>query len=83
MGTTKIPEKYMHTCDGCGTKEETTNVSRPTIWSRLVLERDAHDFQGAAVADATVRRLLCSKCTDKVAVAMNAALIAAKDTDHA
>ena len=39
---------------------------------QLTLAQDAHDFQGAAVADGTIKRLLCESCTGLVGVAINA-----------
>lgn len=77
MSVTEIPKSYKYTCDLCGTVHVQENAnghytdSRPPYWSRLTLARDAHDFQGAPVADATVKRLLCPKCTTLVAEAIN------------
>ncbi len=74
MGTKKVPESYLHTCDGCGATQQHDRVSRPKYWSDLTLSRDAYDYQGCAVADGSVSRLLCDKCTEKVTSAINAAL---------
>lgn len=80
MGIQEIRKSYIYTCDACGKEHIQKNAkgyysdSRPPHWSRLVLNQDAHDFQGAAVADGTIKRLLCEDCTPKVAAAVNAAI---------
>lgn len=74
MGTQEIPAAYEHVCDGCRATLTAATKSRPAYWSTLTLARDQHDFQGAAVADGTVRRLLCDECSGEVIDAINAAL---------
>lgn len=74
MGTKQVPQSYIHSCDGCDVVQRSEHVSRPKHWSDLTLSQDAYDYQGCAVADATVRRLLCNACTEKVAAAINATL---------
>jgi len=74
MATREIPATYQHVCDGCGTTLVAASNSRPRHWSNLTLARDQYDFQGAAVADGTIRRLLCDKCSGEVIDAVNAAL---------
>lgn len=74
MGTREIPQSFEHKCDGCGKLETTKSKSRPPYWSNFTLAMDAYDFQGCAVADGSVHRLLCRDCTKAVADAMNAAI---------
>lgn len=74
MPVTEIPKAYKYVCDGCGAEEKRELFSRPKTWAELIVARDALDYQGAAVADGTVRRMLCEKCSDKVIAAINSAL---------
>jgi hypothetical protein len=85
MGIVNIPAKWLVKCDGCGFTVEQTFNNRPAKWMKLRLERDALDYQGAPVADASVERLLCEKCGAKVAEAINASVAKAKkeEEDHA
>lgn len=46
-------------------------MSKPIRVSRLTLAQDAHDYQGAAVADGTVKLLLCPRCTLAAIQAIN------------
>lgn len=74
MGVRKIPAAFEQKCDGCGKVEQTASDSRPAHWCDLIIAQDAYDFQGAAVADGTVRRLLCQECKTTVADAINTAI---------
>lgn len=74
MAMREIPASYEHKCDGCGKLQNTTSTSRPPHWCDLILAQDAYDFQGAAVADGTIRRLLCSECKDVASAAINSAI---------
>lgn len=74
MATTVVPQKYMHKCDRCGAVETNASSSRPTYWVDLIVAQDAYDFQGAAVADGTIKRLLCGECKTVVISAINAAV---------
>lgn len=71
MGTTVVPQKYMHRCDCCAKSEETASSSRPIHWAELIIAQDAYDYQGQAVADGTVKRLLCRECTAAATIAIN------------
>jgi len=81
MAIREIPKSYEYTCDGCQFVHIQENASghyfnsRPPHWASLTFARDAYDYQGAACADATVKRLLCAMCAGKVALAINAALV--------
>lgn len=80
MGILEIPKSFEYTCDACGEKHVQKNASGhytnscPPHWAQLMLVQDAYDYQGAAVADGTLKRLLCRKCTEIVSDAINAAL---------
>jgi hypothetical protein len=80
MAIREIPRSFEYTCDGCRTVHVQENASghytnsRPSHWAHLKIEQDAHDFQGQAVADASITRLLCPVCSAKVFAAVNAAL---------
>ena len=74
MGTQRVPAKYLHVCDGCAAEIGQESAGRPPHWSELTLAQDAYDFQGSAVADATIKRLLCRKCTALVSSAINQAI---------
>lgn len=74
MGVREIPKQYEHTCDGCRVVKVTNFSSRPTYWTGLNIIADAYDYQGAAVADASVKRLLCYDCTVSVHKAVNNAI---------
>lgn len=73
MGVRKIEAKarYEFTCGVCKTTAVEDSQSRPSTWGRLILERDAFDYQGNAVADGTIQRLLCPTCLDGCAKAIN------------
>jgi hypothetical protein len=72
MSIKEIPASFEYSCDNCGKTHVAQSKGRPSRWSELLLKRDAYDFQGAAVADASVTRLLCDACTEKVVAALNA-----------
>lgn len=74
MPVREIAASFEFVCDGCGKVKAKKNNSRPCYWTHLHIQRDAYDFQGAAVADASVKRLLCDKCSPLVFDAINAAL---------
>ena len=42
--------------------ESKNEKARPASWAWVVIEQDAFDYQGAAVADGTLRQLACSNC---------------------
>lgn len=73
MSMREIPVAYEFTCDGCGAKETHASKSRPAYWCDLTVAQDAYDYSGAAVADGTVKRSLCSDCRKVVVEAINAA----------
>lgn len=81
MGVEEVPRSFLYTCDGCGEKHEQKNAaghytdSRPPNWTRLKWQRDATDFQGAAVAYGSVERLLCLRCSEVIGDAINDALM--------
>lgn len=70
MGIETIPATRRHICDGCGKKGE---GSPPPDWANLHWGRNALDFQGCAVADASIQQLLCADCDKKAADAVNKA----------
>lgn len=73
MGVKEIPVMYEHSCDCCGKIERTPANFRPKYWSNLHISQDAYDFQGNAVADGSIRRLLCGECKDIIITAINTA----------
>ena len=81
MTIREIPKSFEYTCDGCGEVHVDHNASghytdsRPPHWANLVFARTAYDYQGSACADATIIRLLCEKCSDRVAKAINTSLV--------
>ncbi len=74
MAEKVIPEKYLYVCDGCGGQVEQSKRYRPKHWSELKILCDAYDYQGMAVADGSIHRLLCGQCSDKAAAAIRSAL---------
>lgn len=74
MSVRKIEASYEHVCDGCRAMERTASTSRPKYWADMHILQDAYDHQGCAVADGSVKRLLCADCTSAVAAAANAAI---------
>lgn len=79
MGITEIPRSFLYTCDGCGEEHKQENAgghyteSRPPFWSNLIMRRSAYD-SGMAVADASIIKLLCVRCSDRVEYAIKATL---------
>lgn len=74
MSIIEVAAKFRFACDGCGKTEEGPTRSRPKYWSDLHILRDAYDFQGCAVADGSVKLLLCLDCGEAAATVLNAAL---------
>ena len=64
MSVREIPATKEWCCDVC--KATVVAPSRPPYWANLHLQQDAHDYQGAAVADGSIKLLLCHKCRPKV-----------------
>lgn len=73
MSLREIPRSFEFICDGCGAKEAQASNTRPKGSSNLHIGRDAYDYQGMAVADASCKRLLCFDCSAKLEAAINAA----------
>lgn len=74
MGMKPIPETFLYTCDGCNLPVTQNHKGRPKYWSELNIIADCYDWQGSAVANGSVKRMLCEKCTDKATKAINEAL---------
>lgn len=64
MTSTKIPERWRHKCDSCGIVSEHELQHRPEHWCQLILKRAATDFQGNAVGENNINRLVCADCTN-------------------
>lgn len=77
MAIITIPQSYKYICDSCGKSHLQQNASghytdsRPPHWARLTIAQHAYDFQGAAVADGTISKLLCEYCTGLISEAIN------------
>lgn len=78
MAIRTIPASFEYGCDckGCDARhvqdhKATNDV--PVGWVRLALIQHAVDFQGAAVGDASISRLLCPKHAEAVRQAINRA----------
>lgn len=71
MAVKNVPAQTVITCDRCGVECKTRNYIHN---SKLTLVRAGLDFQGQAVADASIRADLCDRCSDKVLAAVSAAL---------
>lgn len=69
MSVREIPATKEWCCDLC--KKTVVAPSRPNYWANLHLQQDGYDYQGAAVADASIKRLLCDGCREKVVAAIN------------
>ena len=67
----KIPGREEMYCDVCGRLCEKGGHPR-TRNGELIVKKDALDFQGAAVADASVRRELCDPCLERISGVINA-----------
>ncbi len=76
MAIREIPAAFEHACDACGKAVQKPTKSRPEYWCGLVVEQDAYDYQGHAVADATIRRVLCGECKTVVVKAINDSIAA-------
>lgn len=75
MAVTDIPARKLFRCDGCAQEVEVgASTTRPAHWTNLHVLQDAYDFQGHAVADGSVKLLLCTKCTTVAVGAVNAAI---------
>lgn len=74
MGMREIPAAYEFTCDSCKTTASQNSNSRPAYWCELVIAQEAYDYQGCAVADGTIRRLLCNDCRLAVIEGVNASI---------
>lgn len=74
MAIKEIAATFVAVCDGCRKEVSRPNKSRPTHWIDLHLLRNAHDFQGCAVADASVKLLLCDECATEVSNAINTSM---------
>jgi hypothetical protein len=72
MAVREVAASFEHVCDCCKSVEASSSRSRPKYWCDLHVLRDAYDFQGCAVADGSVKLLLCLNCGEKVTKAMNA-----------
>lgn len=74
MGIEQIPETFRYVCDACGKSEVLKFKARyPRQWGQLDVIVDAYDFQGAAVGDGSIYRMLCPHCLDVVTTAINVA----------
>lgn len=71
MPTTEIPAAFKHVCDGCEAVQQSQSRTRPAYWCDLTVAQDAYDYQGHAVADGTIRKLLCDECKRAVVHAVN------------
>ena len=75
MSARVIPTQYIYECDACGSNfVSEQKVDRPPHWCEFIIARDAYDWQGHAVADGTIKRLLCEPCGEVVSKAINGAL---------
>lgn len=74
MAVREIPAAFEMRCDCCGKIETSASKGRPAHWSDFHILRDAYDFQGAAVADGSVKLLLCLECSEPITKAVNAAV---------
>ncbi len=72
MGSRIIPQRYAFICDKCEKQEESSVQRRPSYWTELHWIKDALDYQGNAVADGSIKLLLCDKCSTIVMKALNA-----------
>lgn len=74
MAVSEVTATWRFTCDGCKAVEVLPTKSRPKYWSDFHILRDAYDYQGCAVADGSVKLLLCPECGNAAAGALNKAL---------
>ncbi|GMM94182.1 hypothetical protein [Qipengyuania sp. MTN3-11] len=73
MAERNIPAQKVFVCDGCKAEVE---ERMPSDWTKLHVKANALDFQGCAVADASISRDLCPKCTRVVHKAINDSMAA-------
>jgi len=71
MAIKEISKSYIFICDGCRKEHRQEHLRRPSHWMKFILERNALDYQGHAVADGTIKRLLCDVCGEKIGEAIN------------
>lgn len=77
MTVREIPRAFEYICDVCSKTHRQENAgghytnSRPPHWSHLKIGRDAYDFNGIAVADGSIERLLCDECGPVIFTAIN------------
>ena len=80
MAVTEIPARKIFTCDGCSDQKDDR---LPANWQNWHLKANALDFQGAAVADASRKLLLCSTCASVASKAINEAIAERRKAIHA
>ena len=73
-----IPGREDLYCDVCGRLCGKGEAPR-TRNGELIVKMDALDFQGKAVADASVRRELCDPCLERIGKVVNAEAEKIKD----
>lgn len=77
MAIREIPRAFIYACDVCGAEHRQENAgghytdSRPPYWVGLIFAQHAYDYQGSAVADGTVKRLLCADCAKEAQELVN------------
>ena len=76
MAVREIAASFEVKCDGCGKVVTQPSKNRPLHWTDLHILRDLYDFQGAACADGSVKRVLCDECSTVVFQAVNDAISA-------
>lgn len=74
MAMREIPAAFEFICDGCGVTRSERTKSRPAYWGELTLAQYAYDYQGCAVGDGTIRRMLCDACRRAVIAAVNSTI---------
>ena len=79
MSTRAVPETKIWICDGC--KKEVEGKHKPNHWTQLKWLRDAHDYQGHAVASDNLERDLCGHCSGILGTAINDAFETLVSTD--
>jgi len=73
MAFKEIKQRWVVSCDCCGTTRETASRQSPMDWVDVSVGQSATDFQGNAVADASTQLMLCRNCGTRVVAAMNEA----------
>ena len=71
MAVSEITASWRATCDCCKVAEVMPAKGRPKYWSDFQILRYAYDFQGYAVADGSLKLLLCLTCSDATTKAIN------------